>query len=192
MDGVNMITQCPIVAHTSFEYRFEIEKSGTHFWHAHAGIQRSDGFFGPIIAHQYEDRNPHLSLYDYDLQEHVITVNDWLNNTSIEKFAGHHHNNDNMNPDSILINGKGVLQDIYDKSGNAYQTPRAVFSVEKGMRYRFRMINAGFLYCPIEMSFDGHNMTVIATDGNDVEPYEVQSLIIMAGNFTRNAFLITN
>lgn len=182
MDGVNMVTQCPIIAHTSFEYRFEADSYGTHFWHAHAGLQRSDGFFGPLIVHQYENKDPHVDRYDYDLQEHVITVNDWINGTSIEKFAGHHHNDGDNKPRSILINGKGVLVNITDTRDNqVYQTPRAVFSVEKGKRYRFRMINAGILYCPIEFSVDNHNLTVIATDGNNIEPYEVQSLIIMAG-----------
>jgi len=181
MDGVNLVTQCPIVAHTSFEYRFEADTAGTAFWHAHAGLQRSDGFFGPMIVHKYTDQNPHAGLYDYDLPEHVITVNDWLNNTSIEKFAGHHHNDGDNKPRSILINGKGVLQDLYDSAGRLFQTPRAVFTVEQGKKYRFRMINAGILYCPIEVSIDGHNMTVIASDGSDVEPYEVESVIIMAG-----------
>ena len=110
MDGVNLITQCPIVAHTSFEYRFEADTTGTAFWHAHAGLQRADGLFGPIIIHKYEEHNPHLTLYDRDLQEHVITVNDWLNNTSIEKFAGHHHNDGDNKPRSILINGKGMFR----------------------------------------------------------------------------------
>jgi hypothetical protein len=34
-------------------------------------------------------------------------------------------------------------------------------------------------------------VTIIATDGNDVEPYEVQSLIIMAGNIN-NSFQTDN
>ncbi len=187
MDGVNMVTQCPIIAHTDFEYYFEADSYGTHFWHAHAGLQRSDGLFGPLVVHQYADQNPHKNLYDYDLQEHVVTVLDWINSTSIEKFAGHHHNDGDNKPRSILINGKGVLVDVYNERNEAFRTPRAVFAVEKSKRYRFRLINAGILYCPIEFSVDKHNVTIIATDGNDVEPYEVQSLIIMAGNI-KNSF----
>ena len=107
-------------------------------------------------------------------------MNDWLNNTSIEKFAGHHHNDGDNKPRAILINGKGILQTIWD-DGQEYETPRAIFTVQKDMRYRFRMINAGILYCPIEISIDRHNLTIIGSDGNDVKPYEVESLIIMAG-----------
>ena len=35
-----MVSQCPIIAHTQFEYRFIANGYGTHLWHAHAGLQR--------------------------------------------------------------------------------------------------------------------------------------------------------
>ena len=35
MDGVGMITQCPITPHTRFQYRFTANDPGTHLWHAH-------------------------------------------------------------------------------------------------------------------------------------------------------------
>lgn len=149
-------------------------------WHAHAGLQRADGVFGPIVIHEYEHDNPYLNYYDYDLQEHVITVNDWINDTSIAKFSGHHHNDGDNKPSSILINGKGVLKE-FNLNGTKLYTPRALFSVEYGKKYRFRLINAGILYCPIEFSIDKHNLTIIASDGKYFEPYEVESLIIYAG-----------
>lgn len=118
----------------------------------------------------------------------MITVNDWINDTSIAKFSGHHHNDGDNKPSSILINGKGVLKEFIPILNNSKQnndnklyTPRALFTVEYGKRYRFRLINAGILYCPIEFSIDKHNLTIIASDGEYVEPYEVESLIIYAG-----------
>ena len=42
----------------------------------------------------------------------------------------------------------------------------------QGNRYRFRVINAEFLNCPIEMSVDNHTITVITSEGNDLEPVE--------------------
>jgi L-ascorbate oxidase len=181
MDGVSMITQCPIVSHTYFQYKFRASNVGTHFWHAHSGMQRADGVFGPFIVHEYDEANAYLNAYDYDLASHVITVNDWINETTIAKFAGHHHNDGDNKPSSVLINGRGVLQTYTDSSGRVYETPRASFNVSFGYRYRFRLINAGILYCPIEFSIDGHNLTVIASDGNLLEPREIQSLIIYAG-----------
>lgn len=33
MDGVSMVTQCPINGHTFFDYKFTAKNYGTHFWH---------------------------------------------------------------------------------------------------------------------------------------------------------------
>ena len=52
MDGVPMITQCPVVPHTTFRYNFTAEHSGTHWWHAHTGMQRADGLFGALTVRQ--------------------------------------------------------------------------------------------------------------------------------------------
>jgi L-ascorbate oxidase len=41
MDGVGMITQCPIIPHDSFQYKFVANDPGTHMWHAHSGVQRA-------------------------------------------------------------------------------------------------------------------------------------------------------
>lgn len=49
------------------------------------------------------------------------------------------------------------------------------FSFE-GYSYRFRIINAGVEYCPIEMIIYNHKMKVIGTDGFDIELVEGNSL----------------
>lgn len=75
MDGVGMITQCPITPHTNFEYvlvflfkfrlenfififlilnnRFKATDPGTHFWHAHSSGHRADGVFGKQLMLGY-------------------------------------------------------------------------------------------------------------------------------------------
>jgi iron transport multicopper oxidase len=48
--------------------------------------------------------------------------------------------------------------------------------------YRFRLVaiscSAGFLF-----SIDGHTMTVIEVEGNNVQPLEVDSLVLLAGTY---------
>lgn len=182
MDGISLITQCPILAHSNFEYRFQVHDYGTHMWHAHSGLQRADGLFGPLIVRQYEHQDAHRDKYDFDLYEHVIMLNDWINDTSIDKFSRHHHNDGDNKPSSILINGRGVLARYTDTDGTRrVETPRSEFRVQKGFKYRFRLINGGFLYCPIEFSIDNHRLLIIASDGKLLEPKLVDSLIIYAG-----------
>lgn len=50
--------------------------------------------------------------------------------------------------------------------------------ISQGYKYRFRVINAEFLNCPIELSVDGHNITVIASDGYDLEPITGMYLLL--------------
>jgi len=123
------------------------------------------------------------------LADHVIVVNDWLNETAIAKFAGHFHYEGDNKPNSILINGKGSGV-VFQNGTDFFQTPRAQFQVVYGKTYRFRLINAGILYCPIEFSIDSHNMTVIASDGRYLKSREVESLIIYAGMIFKLTFLL--
>lgn len=56
-----------------------------------------------------------------------------------------------------------------------------VIHVKLGFKYRMRIINSGSLNCPIEISVDNHNITIIASDGHYFQPLEVQSLATYAG-----------
>jgi L-ascorbate oxidase len=69
-------------------------------------------------------------------------------------------------------------------------TPRSSFNVNYNKRYRFRVLNTGVQYCPLEFSIDEHNLTVISTDGNPIQPVNVKSFFIMPGervDFVLNA-----
>jgi FtsP/CotA-like multicopper oxidase with cupredoxin domain len=37
MDGVPMVTQCPISEYTTFRYDFTATRVGTLYWHSHIG-----------------------------------------------------------------------------------------------------------------------------------------------------------
>ncbi|XP_066994423.2 uncharacterized protein [Anabrus simplex] len=174
MDGVPYVTQCPITPKSKFQYQFKAENPGTHFWHSHTGCQRADGMFGALIVHKPRSEDPHAALYDFDLSEHTIQILDWGHELGIEKFLAHHHSNGTNKPVSLLVNGKGWVGGLRD-------IPAATFTVEQGYRYRFRLINAGFLNCPIEISVDNHTILVISSDGQDFRPVEATSLVSYAG-----------
>ncbi|KAG9121221.1 laccase, multicopper oxidase, benzenediol:oxygen oxidorectuctase, partial [Ceratobasidium sp. 392] len=82
MDGPAGITQCPIPADGSFQYKFKIENQyGTYWWHAHAGAQLSDGVHGALIVHSVHDPLKRGKHYDFD---QILIMNDWYHNTSAE------------------------------------------------------------------------------------------------------------
>lgn len=171
MDGVPLITQCPISSYTVFQYKFRASAPGTHYWHAHSGFNRANGFFGALVVRQPEKLDPHTKLYDEDNKEHIILISEW--SPSI----------DSAMPSSLLINGKAPSD-----AGNAL----SVFTVRKGQRYRFRMAyTGGVIGCPVTLSIDQHLIKVIALDGNPTVPYEVSSITLSKGerlDFVLKAF----
>ncbi|XP_046546794.1 laccase-2-like [Haliotis rubra] len=181
-DGVSMVTQCPITAHSTFQYRFKAGNRGTHFWHGHAGVHRSDGLFGALIIREPPSRDPSSHLYDHDLPEHSMLVHDWLVELTINRFAGHHHAGYDNKPASMLINGRGAFREFQSSDSNeTIYTPYSVFHVKKDQKYRFRVISNGILNCPIQVSVDNHDIIMIATDGVPHEPVVVSSFNIFAG-----------
>ncbi|XP_060075142.1 uncharacterized protein LOC132554835 [Ylistrum balloti] len=182
MDGVGMLTQCPVPAFSTFQYRFNVTNSGTHFWHGHLGLHRSDGIFGPFIVRQAAEREVHSGLYDYDLPQHTMLVNDWLMELTVDRFAHHYQAQGDNKPASILINGRGAHRIFYDREHDENMTtPYEVFHVKPGLRYRFRIISNGILHCPIQLSIDNHTLQVISSDGNPFQPIDVESINIFAG-----------
>ncbi|XP_071512018.1 uncharacterized protein [Diadema antillarum] len=186
MDGVSMLTQCPIGPHTKFTYNFTADHAGTHMWHGHTGMHRADGLFGPLVVRPPDKTNRQRALYDLDLPEHMVMMNDWIHRPAAQVFADHHHARGEDNPDSILINGKGQFAVYMDSTSlespaPSYVTPREVFEVEQGRRYRFRLVSSGITNTPMKVSVDGHNLTLISTDGSDVEPRTVDALFLFGG-----------
>ncbi|XP_062576318.1 uncharacterized protein LOC134238219 [Saccostrea cucullata] len=181
MDGVSMVTQCAIPAHSSFQYKFKPDHPGTYFWHSHSGVQRMDGVFGALVIRQSDDNEPHLGLYDYDLLEHTIVINDWLVELAINRLAKYNHAGGDSTPASMLINEKGTFHEFTNVDNTMIKTPQEMLSVEQGKRYRIRLISSGLLECPIQFSIDNHSLVIIATDGFPVKPITVESLTVFAG-----------
>nr|CAD7446408.1 unnamed protein product [Timema bartmani] len=193
MDGVPYVTQCPVQPKSAFRYRYWADTPGTHFWHSHTGCQRGDGMFGGLVVRVPRTMDPHSDLYDHDLPEHLIQVLDWGHELGVVKFLDHHHSDGDNKPRNILVNGLGRIfpdnsPDMWEDSETTQLSSE--FFVQQGHSYRFRIVNAGFLNVPIELSVDNHTLLVISSDGSDVKPVEVDSLVTYAGerfDFVLNA-----
>ncbi|XP_041977206.1 laccase-5-like [Aricia agestis] len=177
-DGVPFVTQCPIQQGNTFRYQWQ-GNAGTHFWHAHTGLQKLDGLYGSIVVRQPPSKDPNSHLYDYDLTTHVMLLSDWLHEDAAERYPGRLAVNTGQDPENVLINGKGQFRD--PNTGFMTNTPLEVFTITPGRRYRFRMINAFASVCPAQITFEGHNLTVIATDGEPVHPVQVNTIISFSG-----------
>ena len=59
-----------------------------------------------------------------------------------------------------------------------------MITVGANHRYRFRLINSFCTVCPGELTIEGHSLTVIATDGQPIEPTVVNSIVSLAGTIS--------
>lgn len=146
MDGVPMVTQCPIAPGTTFRYDFEVRQTGTHFYHAHTGIERINGLNGVFTIRTLNDQN--ADAYDTDCSENTIFLLDWDNKLAEEKSPG--TSKVAPVPDSLLINGFGSYLD--PESGSYAFAPIPVFYAERGKRNLFRLVNARSDACISELS----------------------------------------
>nr|AIS92515.1 laccase VV-LAC1 [Volvariella volvacea] len=164
-DGPAFVTQCPIAPEHSFTYQFTAgHEAGTFWYHSHLDAQYCDGLRGPFVI--YDPADPHLSLYDVDDNSTIITLADWYHEPA-SQLSGI------VIPKSTLINGLG-------RTNTTTDAPLAVINVEQGVKYRFRLVA---LSCDPNwvFSIEGHDLTVIESDGISVQPVTVTSLQIFAG-----------
>lgn len=164
-DGPASVTQCPISPSRSFLYDFHAHgQAGTFWYHSHLSTQYCDGLRGALVI--YDPHDPHKHLYDIDNGSTVITLADW-----------YHTPGPSLGPRPIsnatIINGKG-------RYFGGPESPLSVIRVKPGVRYRFRLVA---MSCDPNYTFsiDGHTLTVIEADGISVEPVEVDSIQIFAG-----------
>lgn len=89
---------------------FKADVSGTHWWHSHVGMQRSDGAFGALIIREPVDSIPlqiRKVINNLDSTDFIMMMQDWEHVVGVAGFSSFHHSIGNNKPKNILINGKG-------------------------------------------------------------------------------------
>ncbi|XP_033742548.1 L-ascorbate oxidase-like [Pecten maximus] len=199
MDGTGSISQCPIAPEATFVYRFMAEDVGTSLYHAHHGMMRTDGIAGPLIVLLRDSERAVNAVDDVD-RDYTMFLQDWFirSGPDINSYLAGHlssyiHGLDqegcSITPKSLdgeitadipfesaLINGKGRYNHTQSIDGLPYET----FTVTSSGVYRFRIISNAMVYA-FRVSVDQHTMTVISTDGSDVEGFEAESVVIHSG-----------
>ena len=184
-DGTAQITQCPLGPHQTQEYEFKAYPPGTHFWHAHASLDVADGLSGLLIVHPKEPPTTEGGQpLEYD-EERVLFLQDFYSETGEQQRAGL----DNWpftwigNPDSLLINGRGIaraclldganfgntnvcLETCEDTAGAWLPT---IVDVEENKTYRLRIVNGGQLVMQ-NVAIVDHTMTIVEVEGTIVDP----------------------
>jgi CopA family copper-resistance protein len=207
-DGVPFLTQMPIEPGTTHTYRFPIIQSGTHWYHSHSGLQEQIGMYGslillkkkddptfrkgiddlpaiPVILSEWTDYRPE------NVHRMLHNASDWFaikkgtTQSYTEAIKAGHFKTKVANEwkrmlamdvsdvcyDKFLINGKNesqVFAPLESVDGKV---------LKAGDKVRLRISNGG-ASSYFWLTYASGKITVVANDGNDVEPVAVDRLII--------------
>ncbi len=200
MDGVPGISFNGIPAGETFTYRFKLKQSGTYWYHSHSAAQEQSGVYGPLII---EPAQPETYPYDRD---YVVMLSDWtdedpdrvLNN--LKKQGGYYNFQRRTLPELVrearekgwdAAVGERLAwrrmrmdpTDIADVTGATYtflvngKPAEANWTAlfKPGERVRLRLIN-GAAMTYFDFRIPGLKMTVVAADGQDIQPAEVDEI----------------
>ncbi|MGK2906901.1 MAG: copper resistance system multicopper oxidase [Desulfuromonadales bacterium] len=202
MDGVPEISFNGIGPGETFRYQFDLKQSGTYWYHSHSGFQEQTGLYGPIIV---ESREPEPFSYDRD---YVVMLSDWSDEdpgsiyAKLKKSSGYYNFAERTVGDLTHdIQQKGLARtwadrsmwnqmrmsdrDLSDVTGYTYtflmngQTPADGWTglFKRGEKVRLRIIN-GSAMSFFDVRIPGLTMTVVAADGQNIEPVSVDEFRI--------------
>lgn len=194
-DGVPWMTQRPIKAGTTKLYTFPIVQNGTYWYHSHTRLQEQSGMYGALILKKRNNSRESDRLQDYtivlsewtdykprNVHRMLHNATDWfaIRKDAAQSYAeaikaGHFKTKvknewkrmlamdvSDVYYDRLLINGKPETEAPQFKMGD---------------KVRLRIINGG-ASTYFWLKYAGGKITVVANDGEDVEPVEVDRLII--------------
>ena len=199
MDGVPGISFPGIKARSTFVYEFPLKQAGTYWYHSHSGLQEQVGHYGPLII---DPSGPDPIASD---REHVLVLSDWsfMHPHTIFtrlKQEGGFFNRQKLTlmdrlkgkVDPLTVEESAMFArmrmdptDISDVTEAAFKflinghTPQENWTgiFRPGERVRLRIINAA-AQTTFNLRIPGLPMTVVATDGIEIRPVEIDEFQI--------------
>jgi CopA family copper-resistance protein len=186
----------------SFIYRFTLKQSGTYWYHSHSRFQEQTGLYGAIVV------EPRAGERFKTESDHVLVLSDWSDDSpelvmaNLKKMSDYYNFNEPTAVDFAKDASRmGVQQalakrkmwnrmrmspvDLGDVTGHQYTylvngaSPDANWTglFKRGEKVRLRVIN-GSAMSIFDVRIPGLKMTVVAADGQDVEPVTVDEFRI--------------
>lgn len=197
MDGVPGLSFRGIEPGETFTYRFPVVQSGTYWYHSHTRFQEQTGLLGALIIDR-DTKDP--IAFD---REYVVLLTDWTDTNPETVFSNLKEDSEYYNFHrrtagtffaDVKKHGLGRTisdrlmwarmnmnpTDILDVTGATYtyllngNPPRANWTAlfQPGERIRLRFINGSSMTF-FDVLIPGLPLTVVAADGNDIEPVTV-------------------
>ena len=203
MDGVPGISFDGIPANSTFTYRFPLKQAGTYWYHSHTGFQEQLGLRGAIVI-EPKGRERHPIAEDHVIFLSDWTNRDPNNLLKLLKQRSDFDNYHQPDFKRLLADiAKTDLKTAFDerKMWNQMRMMPTDFSdlsgentftylingkttsanwtrlVKAGQPVKLRIIN-GSAQTIFDVRIPGLKMTVVAADGNDIEPVTIDDFRI--------------
>ncbi len=190
-DGVPYLTTRSIAPGQTYLYKFPIVQNGTYWYHSHQGLQEQSGMYGLLIF-----RNRH----EAPLKEYPIVLSDWTDMKPEEVNRRLHNKTDwfsiqkgtvqsygealkagnfktKFTNEWKRMNSMDVSDVAYDRFLINGHTVAEQPQFKAGDQVKLRIANGGSSSY-FWLTYSGGKIKVAANDGEDVEPIEVDRLII--------------
>ncbi|WP_219723148.1 multicopper oxidase domain-containing protein [Akkermansia muciniphila] len=197
-DGVPYLTSAPVKPHTTHTYTFPIIQNGTYWYHSHSGLQEQSGLYGAFVIRKRPGA-PARRMEDA-LPEYTLVLSDWTNENPNEVNRKLHTGSDwfSIRKGSVQSYWEALragylgtkltsewkrmnAMDVSDVFYNRFLlngTPQASLPRLKGGDHiRLRIVN-GASSTYFWLRYAGGKIRVVASDGKDVVPVDVDRMII--------------
>jgi CopA family copper-resistance protein len=202
MDGVPGLSFRGIASNETFVYRIPVLQSGTYWYHSHSRLQEQTGLMGALIVEPQEKET-----IEFD-REYVVQLTDWTDGNPATIFSNlkeesEYYNYHQRTAGTFFSDAKknGLRSTISNRLmwGRMNMTPTDFADVtsatytyllngnapsanwtglfQPGERVRLRFINSSAMTI-FDVRIPGLAMTVVQSDGNDVEPVTVDEFRI--------------
>ncbi len=192
MDGVPWVSFPPIAPGATFTYEFPLRQHGTYWYHSHSGLQEQRGVYGAVVI------APAAGSPGVDRDETVV-LSDWTDEDPARvlhtlKRGGHWYATAKGSAQSLVGAARaGMLGDFFatqlqrmppmDIADVAYDRflangrPETTIPAAGLDVVRLRVVNASATTY-FHLEFAGGEMTIVAADGQDVEPLVARRILV--------------
>ena len=190
-DGVSYLTTSPIKAGGTHLFKFPLIQHGTYWYHSHTMTQQQSGMYGAFIIREKvppAGKEYRLLLSDWtdtnpeQVQRGLHNASDWpaIKKGSMQSYqeaAKAGHLKTRISNEWKRMTAMDVSDVAYDRFFINGKVEDQFPDLQPGDKLRLRVINGGSSSY-FWLNFAGGKITVVANDGEDVEPVSVDRLII--------------
>ncbi len=189
--GVSYLTTAPIKIGEIHYYTFPIVQNGTYWYHSHTMTQQQSGLYGAIVIHKKQEK---------PIKEYTLLLSDWTDENPDEVDRSLHNATDwygikkgssqsyaeaikagffktKLTNEWKRMSAMDVSDVYYDRFLSNGKAINEAPQFKAGDKVKLRIIN-GSSSTYFWLQYAGGKLTVIANDGKDVVPVEVDRMII--------------